>query len=332
MTVTSSEIRLRAEEKVFPLKRAFRISRGEKTEARVVHVTLSRGGHEGRGEAVPYPRYGETVEAVLADIETMAGELAKGLDRPALLEAMEPGAARAAIDLALWDLEAREAGEPVWRLAGLPEPKPVNCTETIALDEVETMAADAKSAKSGLLKLKLGGPDDMERLRAVHAAAPEAKLILDGNEGLSPEDFSAMAREAAGLGVVLIEQPFPAGKDDVLKRLAAPVAICADESVHTLRDLDDLAQKYDAVNVKIDKAGGLTAALELVHGARAAGLHVMLGCMVGSSLSMAPAVLLAQLADAADLDGPLWLAEDVANGLRYENGKVHPPRPELWGG
>lgn len=332
MTVTASEIRLSAEEKVFPLKRAFRISRGEKTEARVVHVTLSRGGHEGRGEAVPYPRYGETVDGVIADIEAMRGPLEDGLDRKGLLKTMKPGAARAAIDLALWDLEAKEAGKPVWQLAGLPETAPVTCTETLALDTPESMAEAAREARSPLLKLKLGGPDDLARLRAVHAAAPEAKLILDGNEGLSPEDFRAMASEAAGLGVVLIEQPFPAGKDDVLKRLAAPVAICADESVHTLRDLDDLAQKYDAVNVKIDKAGGLTAALELVRGARAAGLHVMVGCMVGSSLSMAPAVLLAQLADAADLDGPLWLAEDVANGLRYENGKVHPPVKALWGG
>jgi len=194
------------------------------------------------------------------------------------------------------------------------------------------MADAAKAAASPLLKLKLGGPEDMDRLRAVHAAAPEAKLILDGNEGLSPDAFRAIAKQAASLGVVLIEQPFPAGEDDALKRMAASVAVCADESVHTLRDLDDLAHKYDAVNVKIDKAGGLTAALELVRGARAAGLHVMVGCMVGSSLSMAPAVLLAQLADAADLDGPLWLAEDVADGLEYENGEVHPPRPALWGG
>lgn len=332
MTVISSEIRFRAEEKVFPLKRAFRISRGEKTEARVVHVTLSCGGHEGRGEAVPYPRYGETVEGVIADIEAMEGALQAGLDREGLLEAMTPGAARAAIDLALWDLEAKAAGQPVWQLAGLPEPKPVTCAETIVLDSPDRMAEAAREARSTLLKLKLGGPEDMQRLKAVHAAAPEAKLILDANEGLSPEDFRAIARDAAGFGVVLIEQPFPAGKDDALKRFAAPVAICADESVHTLRDLDDLAQKYDAVNVKIDKAGGLTAALELVRGARAAGLHVMVGCMVGSSLSMAPAVLLAGLADAADLDGPLWLAGDVPNGLRYENGEVHPPRPALWGG
>jgi L-Ala-D/L-Glu epimerase len=330
--VTAREIRLQAEQKVFPLKRAFRISRGEKTEARVVHVTLERGGHEGRGEAVPYARYGETVEGVIVDIEAMAGAFGDGMDRAALMEAMAPGAARAAIDLALWDLEAKTAGEPVWKLAGLPEPAPVTCTETLALDAPGAMADAAKAAASPLLKLKLGGPEDMERLKAVHAAAPEAKLILDANEGLSPEDFRAMLKEAAGLGVVLIEQPFPAGKDDALKRFAAPVAICADESVHTLGDLDDLAQKYDAVNVKIDKAGGLTAALELVRGARAAGLHVMVGCMVGSSLSMAPAVLLAGLADAADLDGPLWLAEDIADGLKYENGNIHPPLPELWGG
>lgn len=320
------------EEKVYPLKQAFKISRGAKTEARVLEVRLKRGDHLGRGETVPYPRYDETSDSVMRQIGSVSDAISRDMDRIQLLSALPAGAARCAIDLALWDLEAREQGQPVWELAGLPQPKPILCTETLSLDAPDIMAAAARDAKSSLLKLKLGGPGDMDRVAAVHEARPDAKLILDGNEGVEPEGLASLTRAAAGLGVVLIEQPLPAGKDDALIRSASPVAICADESAHTSDDLDQLARRYDAVNVKLGKAGGLTAALDMVRMARLRGLHVMMGCMVGSSLSMAPAVLLAQICDAADLDGPLWLAQDVPHGLIYEDGQVHPPSGELWGG
>lgn len=323
---------LTVEEKVYPLRQAFKISRGEKTEARVVEVALLRDGKVGRGEAVPYARYGETVEGVIEQINAMVGRIQDGLDREGLQSEMPAGAARSAVDLAMWDLDARLAGTPVWQTAGLPKPEPILCTETISLGEPGDMAAAAREATSSLLKLKLGGAEDLERVRAVHEARSEAKLILDANEGLSFAEFREIARAAARMGVVLIEQPLPADKDDALIRSASPVALCADESVHTVADLDGLARRYDAVNVKLDKAGGLTAALELVRGARARGMHVMVGCMVGSSLAMAPAVLLAQIADAADLDGPIWLKDDIDHGLVYKDGEVHPPQASLWGG
>lgn len=316
----------------YPLARPFAISRGSKTEAHVVQVELTGQDHTGRGEAVPYARYGETVEGVLAQIESQRDALAAGLSRLDLLERLPAGSARAAIDAALWDLEARLSGQPVWARAGLPRPAPILTAETIVLDTPEAMAAAALQAQSSLLKLKLGGPDDLDRVRAVHRAAPAARLILDANEALSPEDFDTIARAAAGLGVVLIEQPFPEGRDSALRRRAAPVAVCADESVHTRADLDRIAHAYDAVNIKLDKTGGLTAALDLFHAARKAGLYTLIGCMVGSSLSMAPALLLAQAADAADLDGPLWLAGDVSGGLTYANGMVSPPAASFWGG
>jgi L-alanine-DL-glutamate epimerase-like enolase superfamily enzyme len=316
----------------YPLARTFAISRGSKTQAHVITVTLTHEGRMGRGEAVPYARYGETVEGTLAQVASLADAIAAGLTRQKLQDALPPGAARCAIDCALWDLEAKLTGIPVWQRAGLPPPRLVLSAETIVLDTPEAMAVAAGAARSTLLKLKLGGPDDFARVEAVHRAAPSARLILDANEGLSPRDFDAICKRAASLGVVLIEQPFPAGKDAHLRAQAAPVAICADESVHTHHDVEALAARYDVVNVKLDKAGGLTEGLALVRAARRAGLGVMIGCMVGSSLSMAPAVLLAGLCDAADLDGPLWLANDIAGGLRYENGQVAPPDPAFWGG
>lgn len=314
-----------------PLKAAFAISRGAKTRAETVRVTLSEDGHTGRGESVPYGRYGETVDSVMAGIEAARGEIEGGISLEALQSLMKPGAARCAVDCALWDLEAKKAGKPVWQLAGLPEPRPVETAVTISLDAPEAMAAAAKSASGKLLKLKLGGPEDLERIRAVHEARPEARLIADANEGLSAGDLPALVKAAAGLGVVLIEQPFPAGKDGALLKRPGAVAICADESAHTSADIQTLARSYDAVNVKLDKTGGLTEALAMVRAARAAGMDVMVGCMVAGSLSMAPAVLLAQLADTADLDGPLWLASDIEDGLMYTDGIVAPPGPGLWG-
>lgn len=314
-----------------PLARKFSISRGSKTSAETVRVMLERGGKRGRGECVPYGRYEETVDSVMAQIETWRPRIEAGLSREALRTDMPAGAARCAVDCALWDLEAKSIGTPVWKLAGLPEPLPLETAVTIVLDTPEAMAEAAASAPGNLLKLKLGGPQDLARLEAVHGARPEARLILDGNEGLEAGTFPDLARKSADLGAVLIEQPFPAGQDRALLRRPPHVAVCADESVHTVSDIQDLARLYDVINVKLDKAGGLTEAIAMVREAKAAGLGVMVGCMVAGSISMAPAVLLGALADAVDLDGPLWLAEDVPHGLHYEGGRVHPPSPELWG-
>jgi L-alanine-DL-glutamate epimerase-like enolase superfamily enzyme len=314
-----------------PLRAAFAISRGAKTQAETVRVHLSEGNNAGRGEGVPYGHFGETVESVAAALESVRSQIEAGMDRAALQSALPPGAARCALDCALWDLEAKRTGRPVWQLAGLPEPKPVETAMTVSLDTPDAMAEAAKAVPGMLLKLKLGGPDDLARLQAVHLARPEARLILDANEGLAPDAFAGILRAAAGLGVVLIEQPFPAGKDAALLRRPGPVAVCADESAHTSADIQTLAKSYDAVNVKLDKAGGLTEAIAMVRAARQSGMGVMVGCMVASSLSMAPAVLLAGLADAADLDGPLWLEADIADGLVYTDGFVSAPGAGLWG-
>ncbi|KJS23968.1 MAG: mandelate racemase [Hyphomonadaceae bacterium BRH_c29] len=314
-----------------PLKVAFTISRGAKTSAETVRVTLSEGGKQGRGECVPYARYGETVDGVVASIEAARSQIEAGIGRQELLSLMPAGAARCAVDCALWDLEAKLSGKPVWQLADLPEPEPVETAVTVTLDTPEAMAAAAKTTQGRLLKLKLGGPDDLARIEAVHAARPDARLIVDANEGLNADQLPAIAGAAARLGVVLIEQPFPAGKDDGLMRRPGPVAICADESAHTSAELQDLARRYDAVNVKLDKTGGLTEALAMVRAARQCGLGVMVGCMVAGSISLAPAVLLAALADAADVDGPLWLKEDVPHGLEFSDGMVAPPSRDLWG-
>ena len=314
-----------------PLRAAFAISRGAKTSAETVRVRLIDGEHAGRGESVPYARYGETVESVISAIESLRPRIETGIGIDELQSALPAGAARCAIDCALWDLAAKRSGQPVWQRAGLPAPRPVETAVTISLAEPAAMAEAAKTAPGRLLKLKLGGPDDIDRIKAVHLARPDARLIVDGNEGLSPEAYPGLVTAAAKLGIALIEQPFPAGKDSALVKRPGPVAVCADESAHTSADIQTLARSYDAVNVKLDKAGGFTEALAMVRAARQSGMGVMIGCMVASSLSMAPAVLLAGLADAADLDGPLWLEADIADGLMYTDGVVSPPVAALWG-
>lgn len=314
-----------------PLNAAFAISRGAKTSAETLRVRLTDGDNSGRGESVPYGRYGETVDTVLAEIEAARAEIEAGISLEALQSLMKPGAARCAVDCALWDLEAKKAGKPVWQLAGLPEPRPVETARTITLDAPAAMADAARAAPGKLLKLKLGGAGDIARLQAVHEARPDARLIADANEGLSPADLPALMKAAAELGVVLIEQPLPVGQDEALLKRPGAVALCADESAHTSADIQTLARCYDAVNIKLDKAGGLTEAIAMARAARGAGMGVMVGCMVAGSLSMAPAVLLAQLADAADLDGPLWLAGDIEDGLTFTDGVVAPPGAALWG-
>lgn len=341
---------------VWPLARPFTISRGTKTMAEVVVAEVSaeasfedgaedgaEGSPEngapwshrrrivGRGECVPYPRYGETVDGVVAALRAEVGALANGLTREALLHRMPSGAARNALDCALWDFEAKSAGVPAWVHAGVAEPRSAVTAETVALGPPDVMAAAAHELRDRpLLKVKVGADGVVERVSAVRQAAPRARLIVDANEGWSLDLLKQVTPELAALGIEMIEQPLAAGADAVLAEFASPVPLCADESCHGIADLATLAG-YRVVNVKLDKAGGLTAALALARAARAAGVGVMVGCMVGTSLAMAPAMLLAGLADTLDLDGPLWLADDRTPALRFEHGIVHPPDPALWG-
>ena len=316
----------------WPLAGVFAISRGSKTEAVVVVAELSDGTHRGRGESVPYARYGETPDGIVAAIEAVRPVLRRGLDRGALQRAMPAGAARNALDCAYWDVNAKQAGRRVHELAGLGAPGPLTTAYTISLGSAAAMAAAAEQAAwRPLLKVKLGGDDDGTRIAAVRRAAPRAQLIVDANEGWNPDNFEANLAACADAGVTLIEQPLPEGRDEALARIKRPIPVCADESVHDRASLDALTGKYDAVNIKLDKAGGLTEALALAAEAERRGFAVMVGCMVATSLAMAPAMLVAQRARWVDLDGPLLLASDRADGLRYEGSLVYPPDPVLWG-
>jgi L-Ala-D/L-Glu epimerase len=316
----------------WPIAGRFTIARGSRTEAAVVVATIRDGDAVGRGECVPYPRYGESVEGVLKAMEEMAGAVADGLECRAVSARMAPGAARNALDCALWDLEAKLAGLPAWRMAGVPEPVPVTTAYTISLGSPDEMAAAAaRAAARPLLKVKLGSEGDAARIAAVRAAAPQSELIVDANEGWTPQNLSANIRACAEAGVTLIEQPLPAGADEALATADRTVPICADESVHGLAGLADLRGRYDAINIKLDKTGGLTEALRVAEEAERLGFDIMIGCMVGTSLAMAPAMLLAGRARIVDLDGPLLLARDRDPGLRYDGSLVHPARRELWG-
>ncbi|MEI6984855.1 MAG: N-acetyl-D-Glu racemase DgcA [Rhodospirillaceae bacterium] len=317
----------------FPIRGSFRISRGAKTAADVVVVEISEAGAIGRGECVPYGRYGETMDGVVAAIEARSDALTAGMDRLSLNREMPAGAARNAIDCALWDLEAKLSGVPAWQLAGLSwPPQPLITAFTISVDTPEAMAAAALAAAGRpLLKLKLAGFGDIERVRAVRAAVPEARLIADANESWSVERLRAFAPEMAALRVEMIEQPLPADEDNELAGLDLPLPLVADESCHGRDGLDRLKGRYQLVNIKLDKTGGLTEALRLKAAAKAAGFGVMVGCMVSSSLAMAPAMLVAQGVQLVDLDGPLLLLADRQHGLRYDGARIHPPQPELWG-
>ena len=326
--------RLSVREEVWPLARPFVISRGSKTEARVVVVEIEDedGRARGRGEAVPYPRYDETVEGVLGQIDAVRDDIEAGLDHKLLQTRLPPGAARNAVDCALWDLEAKAAGTRAWSLAGLAEPHAVTTAFTLSLDTPEAMAEAARAAaERPLLKLKIGGAHDLDRVAAVRAASPKARLIVDANEALGFEDLVRLTPEFARLGVALIEQPLPAGADDALEGFKSPVTLCADESLHTRAELDACARRYGAINVKLDKTGGLTEALALIAEAGGHGLELMVGCMVSTSLSIAPALLCAQTAKLVDLDGPLILARDRVPGLAFEGSTIAPPQAALWG-
>ncbi len=315
---------IRISRDTFRLAEVFTISRGSRTEAHVLTFHIEEGGVTGRGECVPYARYGETLESVTAQIETFA-------DGGALAD-MPAGAARNAVDCALWDLRAKQSSRRVWQIANLPAPDPVTSAFTLSLDTPQNMAkAAARHAHRPLLKIKLGTPDDMVRLEAVRHGAPDAAIIVDANEGWTAEVYTDLAPHLIRLGVRMVEQPLPAGKDDMLGEIARPLPVCADESCHDRASLPALKGKYDMVNIKLDKTGGLTEALALRDAARAEGYTVMVGCMVGSSLAMAPAVMVAQGAEIVDLDGPLLLCEDRSPPLRYEGSTVYPPEPALWG-
>jgi L-Ala-D/L-Glu epimerase len=316
----------------WPIAGRFTISRGAKTEAVTVVAEVSQGGHTGRGECVPYPRYGETPEATLTAILAMRQAVGKGLDRSALQAAMPPCAARNALDCALFDLEARASGRRVWELLGRASPRACITAYTISLGSPETMAAaTAKAAHRKLLKIKLGGDGDGARIAAVRQAAPQSELIVDANEAWTTANLEQNLAECAKAGVALVEQPLPAGQDQALSRIKRPLPVCADESVHDRASLKGLRERYDAVNIKLDKTGGLTEALAMADAAQAQGFDIMIGCMVATSLAMAPAMLLAQQARFVDLDGPLLLAHDRESGLRYDGSLIYPPDASLWG-
>ena len=290
------------------------------------------GDHVGRGEAVPYPRYGESVEACLAAVQEVRAAVEGGLGRQTLQQRLPPGAARNALDCALWDLEAKRAGQRAWTLAGFARLDPVKTCYTLSLASPQQMAEAARAqARRPTLKLKIGGAEDLDRVEAVRAAAPKTRLVVDANEGLDFDTLRRLAPDLARLGVLLIEQPLPVGEDAALEGWASPVTLCADESLHTREDLAVCARRYGCVNIKLDKTGGLTEALALRAAAREAGLDVMAGCMVATSLAMAPALMIAQGASVVDLDGPLLLARDRDPGLAIHGSLIEPPGPELWG-
>ena len=323
---------LTAASESWPIRGTFTISRGSKTSADVVVAELRDGDHVGRGECVPYARYGESVESVLEQVRALGDDFVDGLDRERLQAVLAPGAARNALDCACIDLDAKRTGRSAAEMLGVPPLAPVVTAYTLSLDTPDAMrAAAAKQAQRPLLKIKLGGAGDLERVRAVREGAPQAALIVDANEGWTQANYTAFAPELRELGVSLIEQPLPASDDAALADIERPVPVCADESCHDRATLSQLVGRYDVINIKLDKTGGLTEALALRDAARAAGLGVMVGCMLGSSLAMAPALLVAQGADFVDLDGPLLLARDREPPIQFVGSDMHPPSPALWG-
>ena len=328
--MTAPDFEFTVAEQSWPLNRPFRTARGASTDARVVVVTVSDGQHTGRGEAVPISRYRQTPANTVAQLEQI---FPKCVDRKQIQELLPGNAARNALDCAFWDLEAKSSGKRVWELANIQAMDAIETALTISLDTPEQMAANANANKSApLFKLKLGGDSlDLPRVEAVRGAAPAVRLIVDANESWSPSHYREIVSALRGLGVELIEQPFPADADDALESLNHPVPVCADESCHTTADLPRLVNRYDAINVKLDKTGGLTEALLLTQLARELGFKILIGCMVCTSLGIAPARLLASNADYVDLDGPLLLDRDRDHGLAYQNGRIGIPSPELWG-
>ena len=317
----------------WPLAGAFRISRGTRRVSDVLMVEVNDGNYVGRGECFPYARYGEDIDSVQKQLNSVRSEIEHGLDRQALLNVLAPGAARNAVDCALWDLEAKRAGVRVWDLADLPAPEPVTTVYTLGVDEPAIMGERAReNSDRPRLKLKMTGDGaDLERVRNIHKNAPNARLVVDANEGWSIEQYLEYAPQFKELGVEMIEQPLPSTDDEQLSGVDRPIPVCADESCHDRATLKSLVGKYDMINIKLDKTGGLTEALNLRDAALKQGLSIMVGCMIGTSLAMAPGILVAQEAAIVDLDGPLLLAEDRAPGLSFTGSIIHPPETRLWG-
>ena len=323
---------LQARREHWPLAAPFRISRGVKTAADVVAVEIGHEGEVGHGEAVPYARYGETIDSVLAQIELVADGVRGGMTRGDLLAALPPGAARNALDCALWDLESKLSGRSIAELLDEPEPAPITIALTVSLDEPEAMGRAAAAMNGApVIKVKVDAIAPEACLRAVREAAPDAELIVDPNEGWSFDLLRDIQPVLQELNVALVEQPLPAAEDHQLAGFSPVIPICADESCHVAADLDELAGRYQVVNIKLDKTGGLTEALELLTAARQRGFGVMVGCMVSSSRSIAPALLLAAHADFVDLDGPLWLKADHRGGVALREGRLYPPAQGFWG-
>jgi len=329
--VPTSPLSIDAHEEIWPLRQPFRISRGSRTEARTVVLTVSDGEHFGRGECVPVARYNQTIDSVLAQIEAIQGD--KNLSRRSLQDLLPAGAARNALDCALWDLEAKLSGKRAWDVANVSMAPEVETSFTVSLDTPEKMAAEAKANSNlPILKLKLGGDHlDLTRVKAVRAVASAVRLLIDANESWSPAHYSTIVPALKESGVELVEQPFPANADEALETLDHPIPVCADESCHTTADLPRLANRYQVVNVKLDKTGGLTQALHLCQHAHEIGFKLLVGCMACTSLGIAPARLLAGSADWVDLDGPLLLVRDREHPVPYANGKIGIPRRDLWG-
>lgn len=317
----------------WPIRGTFTVSRGGKKEADVVVVTIRDGAHSGLGECVPYPHYGETVRSVQEQIASVKEKIEQGASRDELQRLLPAGAARNALDCALWDLEAKRKGKTIWGLVGIENPKPMQTAYTVSLDIPRAMAKVAADAAQhySLLKIKLGGDGDEERLKQIREAAPRARLTVDANEGWNESNVEKMVHACESVGVELIEQPLPAKNDEALRGLKTSIKLCADESAHTSSDIQKLVGRYGAVNIKLDKTGGLTEALAMARKAKGAGLSVMAGCMVSTSLSMAPATVIAQLADYVDLDGPLLLERDREPSIQYQDDAILPTTPELWG-
>ncbi len=324
--------RLSVSRRAYRAKSAFRIARGAKTHAEQLIVTIEEDGARGRGACVPYARYGESLDSAEETIRSLKTDLEAGLDRAGLAKALAAGAARNALDCALWDLEAKQSGEPVWRLADLPEPAPVPTCFTLSVDTPENVASASLAANAALLKMKLAGDGlDAERIAAASDAAPAAQFVLDANEGLDALGFETLLKTLDPARVRMIEQPLPANADTALAGVVSPIPVCADESFHYAADVARLADRYQAINIKLDKTGGLTDAIAAARAAEEAGLQIMIGCMLGSSLAMAPAALLAPLADVVDLDGPLLLAEDDDDPIPYAGAVMGAPPRALWG-
>ena len=316
----------------WPIRGGFAISRGAKNTADVVLVELRDGDFAGRGECVPYAHYGESCDSVIEQIESLRPAVRQGLDREQLQTSLPPGAARNALDCALWDLQAKISRRRVWELLELPPAQPLTTAYTLSLGSPESMSTAAfENAGRPLLKLKLGGDGDLQRVRAVREGAPQARLIVDANEGWDVDLYQRLVAELIPLEVEMIEQPLAAGADDALKSLPRPIPVCADESCHTTESLARIVDRYDMINIKLDKTGGLSEALRLRKAAEAEGLGIMVGCMLATSLAMAPATLVAQGVAIVDLDGPLLLENDRQPGLRFDSNLVYPPSPELWG-